>query len=248
MAIFSCFLPRDTTYIYYLNDKAVKVVDRTNDRAKALFREDLTGKNHVTTCEIKINDNALITATTTKFEGKATFFLLNSKKISLKKENDETNKFIRIKHIDQAGKKRIFYADYKSSLDGGAYNVYPYKPEVLPEADVKTKLLLAIDDNPKIGFTLMAHNRHGIALFGYEKEANEYVLYWASPEDKQLKKIKCETINRWNDGGTSLAKSQDGFVNFSYYTDSEEYYLNSERATPIFMKMEKKPSKYAFKE
>lgn len=236
-SILSCFAPHETQTVHTIYGTDIQVIDETSKRAAAIFRRDLTEKNEIETCQIKIKNNPLVKPTVikAKYDDLPFFYLFNSKEIYFKREVEDKNKFIQIRQIDKAGKESIFYADYTTSLEKGVYPVYCYKPDEILEEEAIEKVLKTQKDHPEIGFSLAAYNRHGVVMFGFTKKTNSYVLYWVSPEDHELKEVECETIARWADGGSSTAKSKDEFINFNYYLDSESYFLNSEKAKPVFI-------------
>lgn len=83
------------------------------------------------------------------------------------------------------------------------------------------------------------YNRHGVAAFGEEKDGS-YSLYWANPQEKELKKVDCseckldnanETIDNCN--GTMSAKAAGATVDFQYNWVKVIQTLNGERASEI---------------
>jgi hypothetical protein len=222
---------------YFINstlyENGVEICDGTNGSVQ--IKE--TKNNQY---EITINNKILIFPTNTKASD-GTVFFSNSKKITFTQEinNDEVT-LIKITEIDSED-TNIFYVDPNNTpLDDIAYDLYNYKPEKIKMESAIEKIIKLVKENKVFKADILMYNRHGIAAFGWDTNEKKYALYYGNPQCEKLEKTECsDNIHRFRDGGTSTAKSDNGFVNFHYQFayENQTYYLNGEVAENILLEI-----------
>lgn len=157
------------------------------------------------------------------------FSLNNSIYLELSKISDS---ILKLHEIDD-NSSFDYYINIFNTVYNLYYDSYNYLPMDLSEEEVKKKLVSLkeiLDFKPDI----ICYNKHGLGVFGFDDK--DYVFYYASPTDSNLNKLKTLQILRYRDGGTSIALSSPGYVNFRYNSNLSsdgKCYLNSEEAKQL---------------
>lgn len=215
----------------YILEGGVTVRDKTNGIGKAVFSQELTEKYKKPAYEIFINEKRLFIQHPFSM---STLKCLESSKISFKQESG----FIKI--IED--RKNIIYVDPKEKDILGIAIVYCCMTKEMSMKNVVKKIQHLKTDLPSFETHLTIFNQYGVAVFGWDHNVKKYALCWASPSDEKVQMIKCSNCQRYNDGGSCFAASDNGEVNFrctfnGYDTELNkikmEFYLNKERAISI---------------
>lgn len=210
----------------YKLDGGATVRDKTNGVARVSFCEDLTKELGQSAYRLLINDKKLIYPIYSRpSDGELIF--VGSKKITIK----ATDTLFKISEVDSSS-RNVFYVDTTNDVKGVAYDTYNYIPKDITEEEAKLKFRHLKEEYPDFKADIVAYNRHGVGVFGFE-DSKGYVLYWANPSEEKVQPIECAEAVRYRDGGTSIAKSNDGFVNFRYLAQDGNCYINAELATRI---------------
>lgn len=212
--------------IYTLEGGAT-VCDKTKGIGKAVFSQILTEKKKKSTYQVLINGKKLVFPAS-----EIGLVFVRSQKITIERENE----FIKITEEDAKATTTILYVDPRKDLDGVGYDAYSYMPREVSREEAMQKIQNIKTDFPDFKGYRAAYNRHGVGIFGWEKTQSGYAFYWASPSEEKVHMVECPPFigcSYHRDGGSCLAKSKDGNVNFQYKVDSDKHYLNGELATPI---------------
>jgi len=207
------------------------VADRTGGKAKAVYLEKKSLKQGKPVYRIQINDKFLIFPVASKPK-QDPFLLMGSRQITFL----EVNGFIEVREIDRNG-QHIYYVDPEKDVQGIAYDAYNYLPKEMSEEEAREKIGLVHWRSPDFEAELAAYNRHGTAVFGFDEKAEDYKLFYAQPDEEEVQEVPCDIIERYRDGGTSIAKSENGFVNFRYNASNGSFYLNAEPAELIKLRI-----------
>lgn len=211
-------------YREYRLEGGVTVRDKTNGVATAFFLINLTAKDRPPAYRVYVHHKKLIFPICSDPSSNPGLSFRGSKQILFEPKGP----FIEITEIDDRG-PTVLYVDPRRR-DVAYYDVYPYVPRELALEEAARK----IPNRSEFGDfqpDMAAYNRHGVAVFGCEQNKG-YALYWANPYEGTVKKMETIQCERYRDGGTSIAKSKDGFVNFRYLS-GKGFYLNAEPATKI---------------
>lgn len=207
----------------YRLEGGATVRDKTNGMARAIFSAELTSRYQKSAYEIFINNKQLIAPSRTDH-----LICAGCASITFKLKD----LFIKITEVEVDEKsKSVLYVDSRKCINGAGYVAYSYIPKelTLEEAYKKIQNLSEFSDfKPDIA----VYNSHGVAVFGWENHQG-YALYWSRPDEENVKKIQAQ-CSRYSDGGSSIAKSNDGAVNFCF-SFGVGYSLNAEPATKIFL-------------
>lgn len=217
----------DSSYIDYGLEGGAVVCDKTNGIGKVIFEDGCISEKNKSTYQVFINDKKIIRPTCSNPSSKECIIFRNSLKFSFKWKDG----FIKITEKD-AQSKTIFYVDPKKDVDGIAYDAYSYIPKEISLEDAKQKIQNIKADFPDFTGDIAIYNRHGVAVFGWDKNIKNYALYWANPYEEKVKPMTTSECQRFRDGGTSFAKSTDGNVNFRY-SHGKGSFLNAEAAVRI---------------
>jgi hypothetical protein len=210
----------------YTLEGGVTVCDRTNGIGKVIFSLAATEKYKASAYEIFINGKKLILPTCSNPTSEAKLLFVGSLKITFKPKKE----FIKICEVDEFN-KTVYYVDPSISIDGVAYDAYSYMPLEISMEEAALKIQNIKTDFPNFIGDIAVYNRHGVAVFGWDKNVNNYALCWANPSEEKVQMREC-FCERYRDGGTSTAKSKDGKANFRYLF-GKGHYLNAETATTI---------------
>lgn len=214
---------------YHLEGR-VTICDKTNGVAQAVFSAKWTDHYQQSAYKVLINGKKLIFPICSTPSSGPGFIFVGSRKITFKKEDE----FIKITEVD-AKNKTVCYVDPRKDVEGKAYDVYSHKPMEISVEDAEKKIQNLKINFPHFKGDMVIYNRHGVAVFGWDKNDEKYALYWASPSEENVHPIKCSSCDRYRDGGSSIAKSKDGNVNFRYIF-GKGCYLNAEPAIRIVLK------------
>lgn len=206
----------------YKFEGGVTILDKTNDIAKVVFL------SNEPTYGILINDKNLIVPTSNLETNIINLIFFNSIKITFEKEND----FIKITEMD-VDSETEFYVDLRKPIVKKFYFAYFYMPIEISLENAKLKIQDLKSDFPNFEGDMAAYNRHGVAVFGWDKIDKSYALYWARPHQEKVERIKCFFCDRYSDGGTSIGRAENDDVDFRYIFKDRQYYLNRELATKI---------------
>lgn len=213
----------------------VTIRDKTNGIAKAIFSEELAKLYQKPAYQIFINNKKIIFPTFSNPLTDPDLTFTSSLRITFKLQDA----FIKIIEVDETS-KNVFYVDpRKAVFQDSAYDVYTYIPKELTFHEASKKIQ-NLSEFKKFKPDMAAYNRHGVVVFGCE-DGQGYTIYWANPHEEKVKKIENATCMRYRDGGTSVAKSNDGTVHFRYLIN-KGFYLNAELATRILLKNDKEGS------
>lgn len=206
----------------------VTIHDKTEGIAKAVFSPELSLKSREPAYEIFIYKKKLALPIWSCPLLDRNVVFTGSKSIAFKQKDA----FIKFIEVDSEGRRTVLYVDPKKPIEGKAYYVYSYFPREMELGEAIQKVKDLETNFPDFKSDIAIYNRHGVAVFGWNVKDQTLALYWASPCQKKLEKIPCSTFEQKRDGGTSIAKSEDGCVHFRYLFGKGQY-LNGESATRI---------------
>ncbi len=211
----------------YTLEGGVTIRDKTNGIGKAIFSSELTNLYRRPTYKILINNKQLISPTCSNPSSNLYLIFAGSLKITFKHKNE----LIKITEVD-AKSKTILYVDPKKDVKGTAYDAYFHMPMEISLENAIQKIQNIKTDFTNFKGEVAIYNRHGVAVFGWDNQIQNYALYWANPSEEKVKKIECFSCTRLQDRETYSAKSLDGNVNFRYLHGHPPY-LNAELAVEI---------------
>ncbi|CDZ81621.1 hypothetical protein BN1013_02157 [Candidatus Rubidus massiliensis] len=209
-------------YEYCLRDGLI-----IKDKADGIANIKRVGENEYS---ITIKGKKLILPTCSDImKEKVTF--TDSKKFTFMRDGD----FLMIKETDTEG-KNTYFVDVTLVVHDIAYDVFSYKPSPL----TKNLALQKIEATPLDGVLplLQVYNRHGVAVFG--KKLDKYYLFWATPNEINLKNVSLEEGIYLRNGEVS-AKGTNYMVYLksrckNFVSGEKEYYLNNEEGYQIPLK------------
>lgn|GEM_PF-6501978 len=213
----------------YFLEGGVKIRDKTQGMGKAILSAELTDRHQTPVYHVLIHGKKLIFPTCPYPSSGESVAFMGSRKITFKQENG----LIKIKEEVDESFKRVLYVNPKKVVDKVAYDAYSYPPMKISLESAMRKIQYINTDFPNFKEHLAAYNCHGVAVFGWDKDTQNYALYWANPHEEKVKKMECSVCESYPNDGSSLAKSKDGSVNFRYLDDTYCFYLNSKMAKAI---------------
>lgn len=123
------------------------------------------------------------------------------------------------------GKQTYYVMDTSKVKSSVAFNIYNYLPQNPISEDVRKKCSKIKLSHPNFVPEKTLYNQHGIVLWGKDSVSNADCLFWASPQDNELKLITDFTATRQtynlvpelsNIGWIMTITSHDLFLNVEY--------------------------------
>lgn len=210
---------------YKINEGKLTVFDKTKGVATVVFSGDTIGNTpNYPTYKVFVNKAKLVWWMCSNPKDDVGLTFRKSLSFTLSFENG----WVKIEEQDPLS-KGVFYVDPNNSIQGIAYGAYDYLPKEISKEEAMKKIENLGWDYPSFDPYVMLYNRHGVALFGWDERDERYTLCWANPSEDKVKKMETSQCSRYRDGGTSIAQSKEGSVDFRYLYGQESY-LNGELA------------------
>lgn len=214
---------KDSCVEYGLIKGGVIVCDKIGGIAKLVFEEGFLSEQDKSAYRVLINGKKLIFPTHFhSSEGRIVF--TNSLKFIFEWKGE----FIKITEKD-AQSQSIFYVDPTKVIKDISYIAYSYMPKEINLEEAKQKFQNIKASFPNFRGDVAIYNRHGVAVFGFDRHILKHALYWANPHEKKVKPVELDEI----DFGESfcVANATCGMVRFR--SCDKGHFLNGERAIEI---------------
>ncbi|NGX55613.1 MAG: hypothetical protein KR126chlam2_01251 [Chlamydiae bacterium] len=245
MSAASSTIPSSTLPKYY-KIKDISVSDFTNLKAIVCFDQH---NGEESTMFVLVNAKKLIYPISTCDPNDAEpykYFSLSSgvRQITTRFIDDTTVTI----EVQNGESSFTLYVDTQRIIGGknkSFHEVCNYQPQNLKKKGALAKIADLEKDFPHFHPYFGAYNRHGVALLGWDKSAEQLALCWASPAEDYVHMLEYSKIKRPEDStgeGEYLAKSKDGFVLFvswlkiTFESDnpvSQSFFINSNLAEKL---------------
>jgi len=209
----------------YQIDGGATIRDKTQGVAKAVFSANYAAEHQAPAYLIYVNEKKIIWPQAPNVKKQSDLVLLNSVTITFNKID---NNVFKISELDETD-KHVIYVDTSRCIDNEAYCFYEFIPKqlTLEESSLKVaEFFGSVEFHPYA----IAFNQFGVVALGMENE--QLTLYWAKPQEEQLKKIQCIDSVRLKYPGKIIMRADEGDIDFRYES-GKGYFLNGAQVTLI---------------